>query len=146
MKKMNKTIKLLLMVLIVCGLYGCGQGNKINLKQNDELTEYRFTENDELGCMQIELDEKVYLPYAPASVDQCDKLIGYFSDDQGLKYYVLSYKGADQDKWIIDCDGENGDTLNGHNIGMIYREKSVYEIPDCIKENSEYEWNEGMHR
>ena len=144
--KANKTYCIfLLMIFFICVLNGCGSRKDIELKKNGSLPEYSFSKNSEWDCMQIELDGHVFLPYSSASVDLCDELIGYYYDDNST-LFVLSCKGMEQDEWIIDCSGNNGEKLNGHNIGMLYREISVTEIPDSICEDSEYAWNENMYR
>ena len=103
---------------------------------------FTVSDHETYNCIQLEYQEKIYVPYCSASVPMCDKVIGYYNTENNMPVYVLSCKDLSSDEWIIDCIGNEGEKVSGLNIGMIFREESVKEIPKELQGQSEYEWNQ----
>lgn len=136
MKKYSILILISLLAVLFCG---CGYKDVIlNTPSNPMF--FSISDHETYDCVQLEYQGKKYIPYCAASVSMCDKVIGYYNDDE-MTVYVLSYKGKSSDEWIIDCIGNEGERVSGHNIGMLLREESVKEIPKELQGKSEYEWN-----
>ena len=142
-----KKHKIFIMISMILFLFaGCGiKTLTLKLPSNPMI----FTQSDyeEYDCLTLEYDGKRYVPYCAAAVSMCNKVIGYYdSESQGnndsVRVYVLSCKEWSSDEWIIDCAGVEGEKVSGHNIGMIFREENVKDIPNELQGQSEYKWNQ----
>lgn len=126
-------------------IFGCGS-NKITLQNPDNPMVFTERDHESYDCIQLEYNGKTYVPYCAASPSMCDDVIGYYElkdqeNAENQRVYVLSSKEWSSDEWIIECVGQEGDTVGGHNIGMLMREESVKNIPESLQGKSEYEWN-----
>lgn len=122
---------LLIMVLLLCTLGGCGSVTK--LPDNPIVFEQGI--NEEYAYLSV--DDKIYVPYCPWVQEYLGDCIGYY-DYSGDEYtepsqqYIYELKGFSSDEWIIEYNAEI-------NEGMIMREINATVIPDGL--TSEYEWN-----
>lgn len=110
------------------------------LKLPDEPIEFTSVVNS--GGNYLELHEegqdRIFVPYMPATPDMIEECIGYYSDsdDPEQIIYVCSLVGLSPAEWICDSLSER---VNGHMEAMIFREIHVTDIPDGF--SSEYGWN-----
>ena len=139
--------KFLIITLIsILMITGCGAGKVILTLPSDPFI-FKESAHEEYDCITLEYNGKVYLPYCAADPSMCNEVIGYFEiNNQEItdltRAYVLSCKEWSSEEWIIDCCGDEGESVSGHNIGMLYREESVKDIPNALQGQSEYIWNQ----
>ena len=143
---MKKYCMLIMISMLIAVFGGCGTKDIILQTPSEPLV---FVKGDhEINdCIQLEYNGKVYVPYCAASVSMCNKVIGYYDSESQenndpFRVYVLSCKEWPSDEWIIDCVGVEGEKVSGHNIGMIFREENVKDIPNELQGQSEYKWNQ----
>ena len=143
--KVMKKYWILLLVSILM-ITGCGARKVILTLPSNPLV-FKESAHEEYDCNIIEYNGKVYLPYCAADVSMCNEVIGYYEiNNQEItdltRAYVLSCKELSYEEWVIDCCGDEGESVSGHNIGMLYREESVKDIPNGLQGQSEYKWNQ----
>lgn len=81
------------------------------------------------GYTAILWEGREYVPWGAVSGGR-GKQIGYVDGDEKDK--VFAYAGQSPDQWIINA--------YEHDSAMLYREKSVAEVPEELGD-SEYPWN-----
>ena len=139
--------KFLIITLIsILMITGCGVG-KVTVTMPSDPIVFKMDDHEEYDCIVLEYNGKVYLPYCAGDPSMCDEVIGYYDINESeitdlTRAYVLSCKELSSEEWVIDCCGDEGDSVTGHNIGMLFREESVKDIPNALQGQSEYIWNQ----
>ena len=144
--KRGKRLEVLTLSAFVVLMAGCGKKG-VKLYTPEQPIVFMQTESEEYDCMQLEANGKKYLPYCAADPSMCEEVIGYYDVEEteiseGGRIYVLSCKDLSSDEWIIDCLGEEGAYVSGHNEPMLLKEETVTDIPEYLQGKSEYEWNQ----
>ena len=93
----------------------------------------------------LKKDDKIFVPYCNASPAWCGNPIGTYMSETivGLgeqkeeKIYVFELIGSSPDAWLVDAFDDGSGHVSGHNIGFLYKEISVTEIPALVKTESE---------
>lgn len=143
---MNRSIIIALIIAIVSvSFVGCNS-EKIDMTKisKNDLKKFEFRESDKYDCMEIVYGNIVYRPFCaaePVDVDR-DKLIGYYSDEQGSDEYVFALKNNAEKSWLVDVDlGEDGN-VSGETVHMIWKSVDEKDIPKDLKVDPEYKiWN-----
>lgn len=140
---MKKKVIVLSFVCYLLCLVGCGE--KIKFVLPDNAIEYTVRNNEELDCLELLYDGKIYRPYCAAEVSHVDCIIGYYeeihSENDKYMHYVFNLKGESSDEWLVEACDEGADYLNSCNIGFVWKEVNVTNIPKGIEKETEYEWN-----
>jgi hypothetical protein len=139
---MKKNILLLVLITMISFmLMSCG--NKIDLQLTDSSVKYELRDNDELGCTELIIDDKIYRPYEPADISMAGEVVGYYNDaDEDNADYVLSAVGQSTDEWLVTVLNNGSDkVVNGNNIGFLYKEVGVTNIPEGYEAEESYTWN-----
>ena len=129
---------ILLLILFICLLSGCGSGAKLP----DNPIRYEQGINEEEGYAYLEYGDKRFIPYCAYEKKYLGDCIGYcdifaveYTDvSRADRVYVFEMKGYSSDEWIIEMQG-----LDNCNEGMILREINTEIIPEGM--TSEYKWN-----
>ena len=145
MKKSKVTALLTVSALLVL-MAGCGKKG-VKLYTPEHAIVFTATSSEEYNCIQLEANGKKYLPYCAASPSMCEEVIGYYEVEateisEGGRIFVLSCKDLSSDEWIIDCLGDEGEYVSGHNESMLLKEENVTDIPEYLQGESEYEWSQ----
>ena len=144
--KREKRLVMLTVAALLVLMAGCGKKG-VKLYTPEQATVFIQTESEEYNCIQLEANGKKYLPYCAADPSMCEEVIGYYDVEEseifeGGRIFVLSCKDLSSDKWIIDCLGDEGEYVSGHNESMLFKEENVTDIPEYLQGESEYEWNQ----
>lgn len=127
MNRKTKIASALAVFAAVLILAGCN--SKIALPENP--IEFEIRENDDY--ISILWQGREYVPYCALGGGRLGACLGYY-ESGGEKSYICELKGQSSENWIADISD-----LGNCNEGMIFKEKSVTDIPHGM--HSEYEWN-----
>jgi len=121
-------IFLLTLVLIIPTLSSCSS------QKEAPAVPYVAQENSELGCMELSYDGKIFRPYGViGSSSLRDSKIGVSGGEDGEGVY--SVKNHDSTQWILA-----GDDVFMSGGDMLYKEVSVTEIPEDLKQYKQYDY------
>lgn len=138
---LNKLAILSVIGVFIISMVGCGK--KVSLTITDDCAEYELRESEEFDCMELVNGDKIYRPFSPAEPAMAKEVVGYYyGDGDDQPNYVLSVDDLSTDEWLIDVANTGTDKkVNGHNIGSLYKEITVTDVPDGFEAESSYEWN-----
>lgn len=104
-------------------------------------------DNEELGCIELVYDGKIYRPYCIGESGQLDSIIGYYKESYGenitYMHYVFNLKEQLSDEWLVSIgdDGAGNIDVNGCNMPFVWKEINVTNIPEGIEKETEWSWN-----
>lgn len=95
-----------------------------------------------MNCVELVYDGKIYQPYGIGDSTKVDSVIGYYeecySENDIVITYVLSYNGQSPDEWLVTAGDDGTGHVNGCNIGVVWKEVNVTNIPDGIEKETDW--------
>jgi len=126
--KSRAFIFVLALALIITTLSSCSP------KEESPALPYVAQENSELGCMELSYNGKIFRPYGVIGGSSMrDKKIGVSGGADGEG--IFSIKNYDSTEWILA-----GDDVFMSGADMLYKEVSVIEISEYLKQYKQYDY------
>ena len=128
MARMRSYFAILVIVIFAVSLFGCSSKDTI------DVNEYAVTENNELGCVELNIDGVTFRPYGviPDSSLRGNQ-IGVRDDEPNSKIFEVN--GYSSAEWIIDfldVPMGGGD--------MLFKAVGVTDIPEDLEQYNEYDY------
>lgn len=115
-------------ILVLLGVFALMVGAAFFSRPQDKLAEMERVQRD--GYTAILWEDREYVPWSTGSGGR-GKQLGYVDGDRADRVYAFS--GMAPEEWILD-------TYDGKSNAVLYREKSVTDIPPELG-RSDYPWN-----
>ncbi|MCR5609980.1 MAG: hypothetical protein K6G26_13055, partial [Lachnospiraceae bacterium] len=100
----------------------------LEVNSNTTLCSQNYDMNDKTWT--IEYKDNIYKPYCVGDIKKVDnELIGYVKEHNNISKYIFKVKDQSVDDFIITISDNGLNHVSGSNIGFIYKNVNLSDIP-----------------